>query len=89
MKIEFNKNLQFTKLIKANGQLKEFNFRKINGQPEGLFSVDVSDERGNRKIFKMQKKETGWKILDEQLPEWISSNESILHDLIEQNMLDS
>ena len=87
MKIEFTKNLQFTSLIKANGQLKEFNFRKINGQPESLFSVDVSDERGNRKIFKMQKKdEAGWKIIDDQLPEWISNNEAVLNDLIEQKL---
>ena len=33
------------------------------------------------------KKETGWKILDEQLPEWISNNESILNDMIEQNLI--
>ena len=87
MKIEFTKNLQFTNLVKADGKLKEFNFRKINGQNEALFSVDVSDDRGNRKIFRMQKKDNRWKIIDEQVPEWISSNEGILNDLIEQKLI--
>lgn len=87
MKIEFTKNLQFTNLVKADGKLKEFNFRKINGQNEALFSVDVSDDRGNRKIFRMQKKDNRWKIIDEQVPEWISSSEGILNDLIEQKLI--
>lgn len=87
MKIEFTKNLQFTNLVKADGKLKEFNFRKINGQNEAMFSVDVSDDRGNRKIFRMQKKDNRWKIIDEQVPEWIVSSESILNDLIEQKLI--
>lgn len=87
MKIEFTKNLQFTNLVKADGKLKEFNFRKINGQAEAMFSVDVSDDRGNRKIFRMQKKDNRWKIIDEQVPEWIVSSESILNDLIEQKLI--
>lgn len=87
MKIEFTKNLQFTNLVKADGKLKEFNFRKINGQNEAMFSVDVSDDRGNRKIFRMQKKDNRWKIIDEQVPEWIVSSESILNDLIEEKLI--
>lgn len=87
MKIEFTKNLQFTNLVKADGKLKEFNFRKINGQTEAMFSVDVSDDRGNRKIFRMQKKDNRWQIIDEQVPEWIVSSESILNDLIEQKLI--
>jgi hypothetical protein len=87
MKIEFIKNIQFTKLVKADGQLREFNFRKISGSKEGLFSVDVSDDRGNRKMFKMQKLDNTWKILaDDQLPDWIWKNESILSDLIEEEL---
>ncbi len=87
MKIEFIKNIQFTKLVKADGQLREFNFRKISGSKEGLFSVDVSDDRGNRKMFKMQKTDNTWKILsDDQLPDWIWKNESIFNDLIEEEL---
>jgi hypothetical protein len=87
MKIEFIKNKQFTKLVKADGQLREFNFRKISGSKEGLFSVDVSDDRGNRKMFKMAKSENTWKIVgDEPLPDWIFKNESIFNELIEEEL---
>lgn len=87
MKIEFIKNIQFTKLVKADGQLREFNFRKISGSKEGMFSVDVSDDRGNRKMFKMQKTDKGWIIINEnQLPEWIWKNESVFNELIEEEL---
>ncbi len=87
MKIEFNKNIQFTKLIKANGQLREFNFRKISGSRDDLFSVDVNDDRGNRKMFKMQKDNAHWKILsEEQCPDWITGNEDTLNELIEEEL---
>jgi hypothetical protein len=87
MKIEFIKNIQFTKLVKADGQLREFNFRKISGNKEGLFSVDVSDDRGNRKMFKMAKADNQWKIVGEDpLPDWIYKNESIFNDLIEEEL---
>lgn len=87
MKIEFIKNIQFTKLVKADGQLREFNFRKISGSKEGLFSVDVSDDRGNRKMFKMAKSDNQWKIAGEEaLPDWIMKNETIFNDLIEEEL---
>ena len=63
MIIQFNRNIQFTKLIKAEGRLREFNFRKVNGLLEELFTVDVSDDRGNRIMFKMQKQGNEWLIL--------------------------
>jgi hypothetical protein len=72
--------------LKADGRLKEFNFRKINGIKEGLFTVDVSDDRGNRIIFRMQKEDSGWKIIQQRLPQWIWENESNFHDLIEQEL---
>ena len=87
MKIEFNKNIQFTKLVKTEGRLREFNFRKINSIKEGSFTVDVCDDRGNRKIFNMYKTEDSWKIkADEHLPEWIIANEQVLHNLIEEEL---
>ena len=88
MKIEFIKNVQFTKLIKADGQLREFNFRKINSSAgSGLFSVDVSDDRGNRKMFKMQKEQNAWKLQDsDQFPDWISKNESLINAIIEEEL---
>jgi hypothetical protein len=87
MKIEFNKNVQFTKLVKAEGRLREFNFRKINSIKEGLFTVDVCDDRGNRKIFNMKRVDNSWRIqLEENLPEWIISNEETLNALIDEEL---
>lgn len=86
MHIQFTRNIQFTRLLKADGRLKEFNFRKINGIKEGMFTVDVSDDRGNRIIFRMQKEDNGWKIIQQRLPQWIWENENNFHDLIEQEL---
>ena len=86
MLIQFNKNIQFTKLVKADGRLREFNFRKTNGMQGELFTVDVSDDRGNRIMFRMQKTDGSWKIMDQQLPAWIIENEPGFHELIEEEM---
>ena len=84
MELKFIKNIQFTKLIKVDGRLKEFNFRKPNGRQEGLFTVDVIDERGNRIIFNMEKTGDLWKIISANLPAWIMSTEDTFHTLIEE-----
>ena len=55
MQVTFTKNIQFSKLIKANGKLKEFNFRKINDQKKEQFTVDVVDERDSRVFFNVKK----------------------------------
>ena len=87
MKLEFIKNIQFTKLVKAEGRLREFNFRKINGIKEGMFTVDVSEDRGNRIIFNMQKETDGWKIVpNEALPEWIKKSEATFNELIDAEL---
>ncbi|MEI6950159.1 hypothetical protein V9K67_23440 [Paraflavisolibacter sp. H34] len=81
MILEFTKNIHFTRLIKAAGRLREFNFRKL---PDHLFHVDVSDERGNRIMFTMQRAENNdWKIVeDAPLPQWVSGTEKELNDYI-------
>lgn len=86
MHIQFTRNIQFTKLLKADGRLKEFNFRKINGIKEGIFTVDVSDDRGNRILFRVQKEDGGWKIVQQRLPQWVWENENNFHDCIEQEL---
>ncbi|MES1197656.1 MAG: hypothetical protein ABUL41_00065 [Chitinophagaceae bacterium] len=90
MQIQFIKNIQFTRLVKADGRLREFNFRKFTGDDgQILFSVDVGDDRGNRIIFKMKKEDTGWKIQSTilpPLPQWVLVNEINFHDLIEEEM---
>lgn len=84
MEMKFIKNIQFTKLIKVDGRLKEFNFRKPNGRQEGLFTVDVIDERGNRIIFNMEKTGDKWTIVTPNLPPWILSTEDTFNSLIEE-----
>jgi hypothetical protein len=86
MQMKFIRNIQFTKLVKAEGRLREFNFRKSNGLQEGIFTIDVSDDRGYRIVFHMQKEENIWKILPQQLPAWIRENEVRLGELIEEEL---
>lgn len=77
----FRKNIQFTRLIKANGRLKEFNFRKSNPQGK-IYEVDVSDEQGNRFMFNMQLGDDGWKLKGALLPLWVSEVENSLESAI-------
>jgi hypothetical protein len=87
MRVQFIKNIHFTRLLKTNGRLREFNFRKFKGGQEDLFSVDLSDDRGNRIIFQMQKDGNTWKIThQEEVPGWISEKEDKLHELIEEEL---
>ncbi len=84
METKFIKNIQFTKLIKVDGRLKEFNFRKSNSSREGIFTIDVIDDRGNRIIFNMENSENRWKIIPMVLPAWVVSSESMLEEIIDQ-----
>jgi hypothetical protein len=87
MNIQFKKNIQFTKIVKAEGRLREFNFRKLGGINEGFFTVDVVDDRGNRIMFRMQKEDNQWKIVEQPLPSWVLSSENEFHGLIEESLL--
>lgn len=86
MQIQFNKNIQFTRLVRADGRLREFNFRKLGGINEGIFTVDVSDDRGNRIMFRMQKENDTWKIIPQPLPGWVVEQEGRFHELIEEEL---
>ena len=86
MHIQFIKNIQFTKLIKADGHLREFNFRKLTGFQDELFTVDVSDDRGNRIMFRMRKEEGAWKIIPQPMTEWVAKNEPTFNEVIEEEL---
>ncbi|KYP13395.1 hypothetical protein [Flavihumibacter sp. CACIAM 22H1] len=86
MQIQFVKNIQFTRLIKAEGRLREFNFRKMRILQETLFSVDVVDDRGNRIMFRMRKEDNHWKIIPQPLPAWVSEQEKLMSDMIEEEL---
>lgn len=79
--------IQFSYQFKAGDRQREFNFRKLNSPSEEKFNVNVSDERGNRIVFTMEKKEGGWKIVSSQLADWIMASEPNLHRLIEEELL--
>ena len=86
MKLNFIKNIQFTRLIKVNGRLREFNFRKPNNSSESIFSVDVIDEWSTRIMFNMKKVEEKWVIVQKDIPEWVQSNENVFHEIIMEEL---
>ncbi len=85
MGLNVRKNIQFTKLIKAPGNLKEFNFRKVPGDTE-KFHVDVNDDRGNRIMFNMKAENGGWKIIEETVPKWVTEAEEKINAAIEEEL---
>jgi hypothetical protein len=90
MKIAFVRNIQFTRLLKVNGHLKEFNFRKPNDKQEGLFTVDtVDDYYGSRIIFNMQKNDHSWSIIQQDLPPWVMEKEKDLGEIISHEITTS
>lgn len=87
MNFTFGRNIHFTKLLKTADRLREFNFRLLPGNANTLFHVDVPDDRGNRIMFRMHKEDSSpWRIVEQQLPLWISDNEQKLNDLIEEEV---
>jgi hypothetical protein len=87
MHLEFVRMVQFTRLVKADGRLREFNFRKIKSPAEELFDVNVCNDRGDRIIFGMQKKDDSWRIIPGQLPQWILQNENSLDKGIKDELV--
>ena len=80
------KNIQFSKLVKTEGRLREFNLRKSNPNGKVMLFVDVTDDRSNRIIFQMLKDNESWKIQPQLLPDWIIKNENKFHELIEDEL---
>jgi hypothetical protein len=80
--LHFTKNVHFTKLVKISDRLREFNFRRVPDATEQLFHVDVSDDRGNRIVFRLRKNQAHWQIVEQSLPQWIYSTEKILTEVI-------
>ena len=76
------KNVQFSKLIKAEGRLREFNFRKSNGIAGPVYHVDVSDDRGNRYYINMHLEDNTWTVQEKNLPPWIQDAVAQFHPAI-------
>jgi hypothetical protein len=75
-------NITFTLLIKINGRLREFNFRK---RADLNYDTDTNDERGNRYMFRMIKENETWKIKGQELPKWLLESDAFIHEALVNN----
>lgn len=85
--MHFNRIIQFSRQLKAGNRQREFNFKKLKNTGDEQFSVNVSDERGDRIVFSMKKDDDKWQIAPAQLPTWIVQSEAKLHEVIEEELL--
>jgi len=85
MHTSFVKIIHFTRLVKINNRLREFNFKKNNVAGEYVFDVDTADDRGNRIFFRMTKNENTWTISSQRpLPDWVEPHiEQLVSELEE------
>lgn len=88
MEIRFIKAIQFTRLIKAGGRLREFNFRRAKAADQVYFSVNVVDDRGDRILFQMIQEQDRWRLNAQQLPVWVEQQETRLSEAIEEELRD-
>lgn len=76
----------FSKLIKAGGRLREFNFRQASMNDDSRYSVDVPDDKGNRICFSLYRNaDAEWKISAMLMPLWVHDTEVQLAEAIEEN----
>lgn len=83
--MQFVKMIQFTRLVKVSGRLREFNFRKLKNKDLESFSVNVCNEKGDRFVFTIIKKDNNWAIQAEA-PKWVMQNETDLGAVIEDEL---
>jgi len=74
-------NIAFTLLIKINGRLREFNFRR---RSDLNYDTDTNDELGNRYIFRMEKEGDNWKIVGKSLPAWLLESETGINEALQK-----
>jgi len=76
----------FSKLIKAGGQLREFNFKLASLNDDGRYVVDVPDDKGGRIVFSIYRNaDSEWKIAAQLMPMWIHEAEYVLGEAIREN----
>ncbi|MCU7549619.1 hypothetical protein OCK74_10865 [Chitinophagaceae bacterium LB-8] len=82
-------NIYFSKVIKVGDKQREFNFRKLPGNSQTSYHVDVTDDKGTRLVFSMYKDASGrWHTSAQTLPIWIHNAEEILGNVIEEETKD-
>jgi hypothetical protein len=75
----YHRNIAFTVLIKINGRLREFNFRRRNAT---LYDVDTNDERGERYFFRAENVQERWSVAGVNLPAWVSEGETVIAETL-------
>ena len=65
------KNIQFTRLIKAGGRLREFNFRKSQGLNNAQFNIDVVSDNGDRHYLLYSLVNGAWVRETKKMISWI------------------
>lgn len=78
------KNIQFTILIKADGHLREFNFRKSSGITGNIFMVDVADLAGTRHYIEFHEENNQWVLKTTDLPDWLIEVVPRIYEAIKQ-----
>lgn len=76
------KNVQFSLLVKIEGRVREFNFRK---RSDTCYDGDVSDEKGERWSFVWKLVDSNWHLEPKEtktssFPLWIVSNISAIRE---------
>ena len=90
MHTSFNKIVHFTRLIKINGRLREFNYRKNNNAGSYVLDVDTADDRGNRLFFRLAKEDNDWQLTSKlPVPEWVTDNRELLITELEEGVLNN
>jgi len=89
MHTSFIKIIHFSRLVKINNRLREFNFKKNNNAGDYVFDVDTADDRGNRLFFRLVKNsDNQWSIDSKQpIPDWIESHLQQLVTELEEGLL--
>ncbi len=76
----------FSRIIKAGGKQREFNFRQLFHEEGIKYSVDVPDDKGSRITFQMTPdKEGRWKTIAKPSVLWIEEAEMDLSNAIKDN----
>lgn len=86
MHLEFSRMIQFSLLVKAGNRVREFNFRKLRNPGEEQLAVNVCDEKGERILFDMHKRDGNWRIAPAGLPAWITQSEEQIRSAVEQEL---
>lgn len=77
------KNLQFTKLIKTGGRLREFNFRLHEGLNGPVYHINVPDGEGGRVYLSFHQKEGKWIWKEEKsVPGWLQDALPQVHEAL-------